>query len=138
MMSLDIIDELIDHQITSRDLKNYPCRFPVIKKGSLVNLIHFMHNPPVAERQKQRAIVEKGFGDKNLEILFRACNFRLVFLHTFSRCSLKSSLLLIMTPKSFLEELFFIVIFNHLKMGKVLAVPSVTKNICQNSVQGSS
>ena len=67
-------------------------------------------------------------GDKNLEIQFRACNFRFVFLHTVLRCSVKSSLLSIMTPKSFWEALFLIVIFLHLKMGKVLGVPRVIKS----------
>ena len=66
-------------------------------------------------------------GDKNLEILFKACNFRFAFLHTVLRCSVKSSLLSIMTPKSFSETLFLIVIFLHLKLGKVLGVPRVIK-----------
>ena len=106
-----------------------------------MNLIHFMHNPPVTEHPNQWAIVEKGFyvgeknlekkmlcsGEKNLEILFRACNFRFVFLRTIIRCSVQSSLLSIMTPKSFSEALFLIVIFLHLKLGKVLGVPRAIK-----------
>ena len=93
-----------------------------------MNLVHFMHNPPVTEHQNQWAIVEKRFyvsiistccsGDKNLEILFNVCNFRFALLHTVLRCSLKSNLLSIMTPKSFSEALFLIVILLHLKLGK--------------------
>ena len=37
----------------------------------------------------------------NFEILARACNFRPAFLHMLDTCSVKSSLLLILTPTSF-------------------------------------
>ena len=54
-------------------------------------------------------------GDKNLEILFRACHFRFAFLHTASlRCSVKTSI------KGF--TLILIVMFLHLKLGKALGV----------------
>ena len=43
------------------------------------------------------------------------------------KCSVKSSLLSMMTPKSYLETLFLIVIFLHFKMAKVLGVPRVIK-----------
>ena len=65
--------------------------------------------------------------DKNLEILFKACSFRFAFLHTVLRCSIKSSLLSIMTHKSFSEALFLIVIFLNLKVGIVLGAPTVIK-----------
>ena len=88
-----------------------------------------MHKPSVAEHPNQWAIVEKRFyvRDKNLEILFKACNFRFAFLHTVLRFSVKSSLLSIMTPKSFKEALFLIAIILHLKLGIVLGVPRVIK-----------
>ena len=66
-------------------------------------------------------------GDKNLEILFKVCNFRFAFLHAVLRCSVKWSLLSIMTPKSFSETLVLIVIFLYLKLSKVLGVPRVIK-----------
>ena len=58
-----------------------------------MNLNHFMNNPRVTEHLNKWAIVEKRFyvsidhctccsGDKNPQILFRACNLRFVFLHT--------------------------------------------------------
>ena len=56
--------------------------------------------------------------DKNLEILFKACNFRFAFLYTVLRCSVKSSLLSIMTRKSFSEALFLIVMFLTFKVGQ--------------------
>ena len=94
-----------------------------------------MHNPLEAEDPNQRAIVENRFyiisiccsGGKNQEILFRACNFRFAFLHTVLKFYEMSSMLSIMTPKSFSEALFLIVIFLHLKLGKVLGVPRVIK-----------
>ena len=97
-----------------------------------------MHNPPVTEHPYQWAIVEKRFYVSTdysymllwrlkSEILFKACNFRFAFLHDVLRCSVKSSLLSIMTPKRFLEALFLIVIFSNLKLGKVLGVPTVIK-----------
>ena len=66
-------------------------------------------------------------GDKTLVILFKACNFGFAFLHTILRCSVKSILLSIITPNSFSEALFLIVIFLHLKFGKVLGVPRIIK-----------
>ena len=97
-----------------------------------------MYNPSVTEHPNQWAIVENRFygsiddkymllWDKNLEIPFKACNFRFASLRTLLRRSVKSSLLSIMTPKSFSEALFLIVIFLHLKLGKVLGVPRVIK-----------
>ena len=53
--------------------------------------------------------------DKNLEILFRTCNFRFAFSYNFLRCIVKSSLLSIMISKRFSEALFLIMIFLHLK-----------------------
>ena len=50
-----------------------------------------------------------------------------VVLHTVLTCSVKSSLLSTMTPKYFLEALFLIVIYLHLKFGQVLSVSRVRK-----------
>ena len=112
-MSLYIFHGLIYHQRTSRDLENHPCNFSIINVILLiVNLIHFMHNPLLAEHPNQRAIVEKIlyisidykymlFWRQKSRDSLRACNFRFAFLHIVLRCSIKSSLLSIMTPKSF-------------------------------------
>ena len=48
-------------------------------------------------------------------------------MHTVLKCSVKSSLLSMLTPQSFSEALFLIVIFLHLKLGKVLGVLRVIK-----------
>ena len=69
------------------------------------------------------------------KILFKACNFRFAFLHTVLRCSVKSSLLSIMTPKSFSEALFLIVILLHLKLGKVSGIQGVNQKITIGTVR---
>ena len=57
------------------------------------NLIHFMHNCPVAEHPNQRAMGVKEISYKHwllvhavLEALFRAYNLRFAFLNTILRC----------------------------------------------------
>ena len=80
-------------------------------------LIHLMHNPPVTEHPNQwELIISTCYsGDTNLEILFKACNFKFAcLLPTVLRCSVKSRLLSIMTPKSFSVVPFLIMIFLHL------------------------
>ena len=67
------------------------------------------------------------FEDKNLEILFRACNFRFTLFHTVLTSSVMSIFLSIMPRESFSETLFLTMTLLHVKLGNVLGVPRVIK-----------